>query len=504
MQRLILAGDHVVEDYSGRSRSNAAVVIENERVADIIPIEDARRVFPGDEIVGGPGHIVIPGLIDAHQHGRGVSNIQRGVADGPLEEWLVRLRGLWPMDTYLTTAVAALRLLRSGVTTAMHHFASTGVVPFEDELMASLQAYRDLGIRVTFTLDFRDRFSYVYADDDEFLATLPLDLFARIREKLPPRTASDPDRVMALLPVLERDWGGTRTKFALGPQGPEWSSDGALKQISEFAHSNNLPLHTHVLETRLQRESSIRHHGVSPITRLERLGLLGEQTSLAHMVWPSPDDLDRIRDSGTVIVHNPASNLRLKSGIAPVLEMLRRNIPVAVGMDGTSMSDQADFFQDLRLCEGLHFDRAGSIASDDIWHMVYRNGGKATFWGDAIGRLEKGSWGDAVVVKLSDDRLVEPIEQQTNILRRVLREGSPAMVHAVSVGGRIVMKDGRSTTIDDADLLDRVDAYARSADSADIKDRRKLVEQLEIAVRGFYSSWTTEAGPRAYNLISIQ
>lgn len=78
------------------------------------------------------------------------------------------------------------------------------------------------------------------------------------------------------------------------------------------------------------------------------------------------------------------------------------------------------------------------------------------------------------------------------------------MVHAVSVGGRIVMKDRRSTTIDDADLLDRVDAYARSADSADIKDRRKLVEQLEIAVRGFYSSWTTEAGPRAYNLISIQ
>jgi 5-methylthioadenosine/S-adenosylhomocysteine deaminase len=503
MQRLILAGDYVVEDCTGRGQVDATVIIENERVAAIMASAEARRAFPGEPVIGGAGHVVIPGLIDAHQHGRGVSNIQRGVPDGPLEQWLTRLRGLWPMDTYLTTAVAALRLLRSGVTTAMHHFTSTGIVPFEEELAASLKAYRDLGIRVTFTLDFRDRFSYVYADDEEFLAALPAAFSARVREKLPPRSASDPDKVMSLLPSLQRDCAGTLMKFALGPQGPDWSSDAGLEKIGDFSRANDLPVHTHVLETRLQREASIRNHGMSPVERLSRFGLLNDRTSLAHMVWPSAEDLVRVQDNGAIVVHNPASNLRLKSGIAPVLEMLRRDIPVAIGMDGTSMSDQADFFQDLRLCQGLHFDRAGAIAADDIWRMVYRNGGKATFWGDAVGQLAKGCWGDAAVIRLTGDRLVEPIEPQ-NVLQRVLREGSPAAVHASVVGGRVVMKGGRSTLIDDADLLARVDTYARNVDPAAVHERRRLVEELEGAVSDFYRSWKTEAGPRAYNMMALQ
>ena len=192
MQPIILTGDYVVEDFTGRALADAAVVIEDERVAGVMSAQEALAAYPSAPTIGGPGHVVVPGLIDAHQHGRGVTNIQRGVADGQLERWLTRLRGLWPMDTYLNTAVAALRLVRSGVTTAMHHFASTGIVPFEEELIASLQAYKDVGIRVTFTLDFRDRFSYVYADDDEFFATLPSDLAARVKEKLPPRRPPAP------------------------------------------------------------------------------------------------------------------------------------------------------------------------------------------------------------------------------------------------------------------------------------------------------------------------
>lgn len=489
MKRLILIGDYVVEKAGARPVPDGAVVIENERVVKIISATLARNLYPDANFLGGPGNVVIPGLIDAHQHGRGVTSIQRGVADDQLERWLTRLRGLWPMDIYLTTAIAAARLLRSGVTTAMHHFASTGVVPFEEELRASLQAYHDVGIRVTFTLDFRDQNSYVYAPDHEFLERLPKVLARRFLEKLPPRNLPTPAEVFALLPQLRLDWPSARIKFALGPQGPEWSSDASLGMISDFSRAEALPVHTHVLETRLQRDASFRNHGMSAITRLSKLGLLKADTSLAHMVWASDSDLATVKGAGAIIVHNPASNLRLKSGIAPVLLMLRNRIPVAIGMDSMSISGQSDFFQDLRLCQNLHFDDGGSISTDDIWRMVYEGGGQATFWGEEIGRLCGGTWGDAVIMRLSRDALVQPVDSRWHVLQRLLHEGGPGSIKAVVVGGQVVMEDGINKSIDEVSLVDKMLAYAANVKSEEIEERRAVVGQLEAAVEDFYRDW---------------
>ncbi len=455
-------------------------------------------------MLGGPGYVVIPGLIDAHQHGRGVTNIQRGVEDAPLERWLTRLRGLWPTDVYLTTAIAALRLMRSGVTTAMHHFASTGVVSFEDELAASLQAYRDVGIRVTFTLDFRNQHSYVYASDEEFLKGLPQHLASEVATKLPPRVLPNPSEILALLPKLRSDWDMTRIKFALGPQGLEWSSDSALNEIAAFSRSEDVPIHTHVLETKLQRESSFRSHGISAVARLAALGMLNEKSSLAHMVWASEEDLEIVRQSGSVIVHNPASNLRLKSGIAPVLAMLRKRIPVAIGMDGMSISDQGDFFQDLRLCQNLHFDETGALHSDDVWRMVLQNGGKATFWGDKVGSLKPGCWGDAVVLRLSDDAMVKPTDPSWNVMNRVMRESSPSSIHAVIVGGQLRIKDGSSTALDENDLMRHMREHAETINPEDMIERRNLVAQLEQAVARYYDQWRIDNARKPFYVMNRQ
>jgi cytosine/adenosine deaminase-related metal-dependent hydrolase len=501
LKRLILTGDYVVEKAGAAPIADGAVVIENERVTEIMPAARAQSLYSDATFLGGPGHVVIPGLIDAHQHGRGVTNIQRGVADGQLELWLTRLRGLWPMDVYLTTAIAAVRLLRSGVTTAMHHFSSAGFMPFEEELRASLQAYHDVGIRVTFTLDFRDRSSYVYAPDHEFLDGLPKDIAQIFLEKLPPRNLPKPAEILALLPKLRRDWPSSRIKFALGPQGLEWSSDASLCEISDFARAEALPFHTHVLETRLQREASFRNHGMSSIARLSKLGLLKAESSLAHMVWASDSDLAIVKDAGAIVVHNPASNLRLKSGIAPVLAMLRNGIPVAIGMDGMSISDQSDIFQDLRLCQNLHFNEDGAISTDDIWRMVYEGGSHATFWGERIGHFRRGAWGDAVVMQLSRDALVQPVDSRWHVLQRLLREGSPSSTNAVVVGGQVVVKDGVNTSIDEAGLMDKMQAYAANVNTEAVAERRGLVERLEGAVADFYRDWrSNDASPPFYSM----
>jgi len=158
-------------------------------------------------------------------------------------------------------------------------------------------------------------------------------------------------------------------------------------------------------------------------------------------------------------------------------------------MDSMSISGQSDFFQDLRLCQNLHFDDGGSISTDDIWRMVYEGGGQATFWGEEIGRLCGGAWGDAVIMRLSRDALVQPVDSRWHVLQRLLHEGGPGSIKAVVVGGQVVMEDGINKSIDEVSLVDKMLAYAANVKSEEIEERRAVVGQLEAAVEDFYRDW---------------
>jgi 5-methylthioadenosine/S-adenosylhomocysteine deaminase len=257
-----------------------------------------------------------------------------------------------------------------------------------------------------------------------------------------------------------------------------------------LATQEDLPIHSHMLETRLQREASLREHGKSPVKRFAELGLLGPRTSLAHMVWADAEDLDIVRDAGAAIVHNPASNLRLRSGVAPVSDMLERGIPVGIGMDGMSISDRGDFFQDLRLCGSLHFKPSGdAISSENVWQMLYAGGSKATFWGDQVGSLHPGANADAVVVELETSPMIAPVDPDWQLLDRVLREGSNDKVTSVVVGGRVIIEEGALKTTDEAALHDRIRAQTRRIEEVALKHHRALVARLEGAIVDYYEKW---------------
>jgi 5-methylthioadenosine/S-adenosylhomocysteine deaminase len=485
---LLLVGDYVVVHPDSDTIPDGAVLVDGDRVVAVGAAPELRARAPDAQQLGGRGLVVMPGLIDAHEHGHGVTNVQGGVPDGPLERWLIRLRGLWPMDTYASTALAALRLLRTGVTTVLHHHAYAGAQPYRADLEASLRAYAALGIRATFALDLRDRNTYVYAPDDQWLATLPPDLAGAIRERLPPPAVPPAREVLSLLPELEHAWASDRLKLALGPRGGQWCSEGSLRLVAA-ARERGAGVHMHLLETRLQREYFTRTYGRSAPAWLAELGLVGPNTSLAHGVWVSEADLDLLAAGGATLVHNPASNLRLRSGVAPVLAMLRHRIPVAVGMDGASLSDRGDYFTDLRLCRALHFDADGALTSRDVWRMVFRAGARATFWGDAIGQLAPGCLADALIVRLAEEPTVAPVDPASDLLDRLLRETTPADVRTVVVGGRVVLRDGRSTLVDEDAILRRIEAAAAAADAGAVGERRRLLAAVEEAVASFYATW---------------
>jgi cytosine/adenosine deaminase-related metal-dependent hydrolase len=430
---------------------------------------------------------VLPGLIDSHQHGRGFSSLQQGIPDGSLEQWLVRLRAPRVSDVYLLTALAGIRLLRTGVTTTLHHHAHTGGPSYENEVEVSLQAYRDVGIRVTFALDLRDRNSYVYASDDEFVSGLPQEIASAVRAQLPPRASPPPSEVVRFIERLDGKWG-SRIRFALGPQGLQWCSDASLKEVAA-ARRGGVPVHMHLLETRFQREYSVRTYGMSAVARLAELDVLGPNTSVAHAVWISERDLDLLASGGTAVVHNPSSNLRLRSGIAPVLPMLKRGIPVALGMDGMSQADRGDYFGELRLCSALHFAAENSLQSNQVWGMVYKGGARATFWGDSIGRLAPGSLADAVILRMPDPIAGLGVGLELDPLDRVLRETSILSVTAVVVDGQAVVRDGSITTVSESALLEKVADLASRVDHSALEERRRLIGKVESRIAAFYRTW---------------
>jgi 5-methylthioadenosine/S-adenosylhomocysteine deaminase len=219
------------------------------------------------------------------------------------------------------------------------------------------------------------------------------------------------------------------------------------------------------------------------------------------MVWADAEDLDLVRDAGATIVHNPASNLRLRSGVAPVGDMLARGIPVGIGMDGMSISDRGDFFQDLRLCGSLHFKPSGdAISSEDVWRMLYVGGSKATFWGDEVGSLHPGANADAVVVELETSPMIAPVDPDWHPLDRVLREGSNDRVTSVVVGGRVIIDERAVKTIDEVALQDRITTQASGIEGAALKRHRALVARLEGAIVDFYEKWPRDRALNATHL----
>ena len=242
-------------------------------------------------------------------------------------------------------------MIEAGVTTCLHYNSSRGPAQYENDLRDRIKAYREAGIRVSFGLDIRNRNHVVYGDE-EFLATLPPTLRERAREKLAqPRTA-DPEDYFRLVSELDDEMRNDpegRIKLFLTPAGPQWCTEDLLQAIRRIADERHLGIQIHVLETKYQRAYFLRTYGKSAVEWLDELGFLSPQVSLAHGVWLSEHDIGLVARRGSAVVHNPSSNLRLKSGIAPLAFLHRAGIQLALGLDSSTLNDDMDMLQEMRL-----------------------------------------------------------------------------------------------------------------------------------------------------------
>ena len=435
-------------------------------------IEDGRIARMADATDAAEDIIVMPALVNAHDHARPLRASSVGAFGKPLETWLHRLAMMAPVDPYLATLAPLARAALGGQGAVMiHHVRAMGLTDYVTETEAMARAARDVGVRVALGIGMRDCNPLVYGAHDQLLA----DLEGPARAEIEVRFLSQPmmpiREQLARVDAVAAAVGGPMLDVQYAPNGPQWCSEALWEEIAEASARTGRRITTHLYETKYQRAWADRTYPQGMLKRWKEIGLLSPRLTLAHCVYAEPDELEMIAEAGCTIVTNASSNLALRSGIAPVAEMLRRGCKVAMGIDGQAFDEDDDALREIRLLWSLHagwgFDRA--FEPSEILRVALENGRDAVGAGVG-GRLAEGAPADLLILDrtaLDEDALmpVDPIEL-------LFARGNRSHLRELIVAGRSVVQDGKLLGVD----LDAAQRELRAAYRAAMPSRAGFVQ----------------------------
>jgi len=350
-----------------------AVAVRAGRIVAVLPRDDAHSRFHPEKTVELPEHILMPGLVNLHVHS--AMSLMRGIADDlPLMRWLQE--AIWPAEVkHMSpdfvrdgTLLAAAEMLRGGITTCNEMYFYPG---------AAAEAFSRAGMRAIVGVTVLD-FPTPYASDaDDYLRK---GLAARDKWRHDPRIG-----------------------FSFAPHAPYTVSDATLARIATLAAELDAGIHVHVHETAQEVADSIAQHGVRPLERLARLGLLGSNVIGVHAVHLDASDIDILARSDASIAHCPTSNMKLASGIAPITRLLDAGINVGLGTDGAASNNRLDILQEMRhasLLAKVSTLDATAIPAHAAIRMATLNPARALGLGDRIGSIIAGKEADLCAVAL--------------------------------------------------------------------------------------------------------
>jgi 5-methylthioadenosine/S-adenosylhomocysteine deaminase len=468
---------------------DGAVLISGSVIRAVDRWETLAALHPEAMVLGSPRMVVAPGFVNAHHH-VGLTPFQLGAPDLPLELWLVAKIGLPAVDPYLDTLYSAFEMIASGVTTVQHlHIARVGLSEVDAQAEAILQAYADIGMRVSYSLGFRDQNRLVYEGDDAFLGRLPSGLAAEALGWLEDQHIAIGDYLAWFETMRSRHAKADKVAIQLAPANLHWCSDKALVAIGDASQRSGAPMHIHLLETKRQKVYARQRFGTSAVRHLADLGLLGPRVTLGHMVWCDDADLDVVAETGACICHNVSSNLRLGSGIAPCAAFLRRGVPTAIGVDEAGINDDRDMLQEMRLALVLQrargIDESAATAAD-VFRMATESGGRTTSFGARIGRLDPEAFADLVLY----DRAVLSgpyLDGSVALIDALLQRARPDAVRGVMIAGSMVYETERFLRVDrDAVHSEIAAALAHPPGEAQLR-RGALAKALMPHVKSLYA-----------------
>jgi 5-methylthioadenosine/S-adenosylhomocysteine deaminase len=443
-------------------------------------VEPAGTRAPVGRGIDASGHIVTPGWINGHTHSH--EGFYKGRHDNaPLELWMNNVRPLDPIpvtprQVYLRTLIGGIEALRSGTTTVCDDMnASPRLQP--ELVEAALQAYEDLGIRalVGITLFDKPFFRAMPFVEEEFDPALLAELDAK------PRSPSGEYLEFAEMLARTRHPRHHRVGYIATPSAPQRCSREFLEAVRDLADRHAVPLMMHVQETRLQVVTGQIMYGCTMVEYLDSIGFLKPATSLIHGVWLTPREIGLISAAGTSIQHNPQSNFKLGSGLAPVRAMLDAGVNVSLGTDGCGSIENVSMLKVVSQAALLHKLRGDAferwIGADEAFHAATRGGAVALGMDDMLGGIEPGRRADLNVWRTD----TTPFTPLNDALRQLVFNESGASLHSTFVDGIEVIRDGRLTGIDEAAILAEIAEEHRHLEP--------LIAQSEIAVQRLAPSY---------------
>ncbi|MEM7721996.1 MAG: amidohydrolase family protein [Pseudomonadota bacterium] len=413
-----------------------------------------------------PNALILPALSNAHDHGRGMRTIAFGAGDDALEVWIAALGREPATDPYLRAAVAFARMAEAGIAMLNHCHNAADPSDVVAEAEAVSRAAADIGVHVAFAVPVTGRNPLTYGDPAPFLDRLPPAQADTLRH----RGTSGPDPMTQLamtdeIAAFEHD----TFHVQYGPVGPQWVDDAILETIAEASARTGRRVHMHLFETRYQKEWAEAAYPDGLLNHLDAIGLLSDRLTVAHGVHLDDADCALLADRGVYVSFNASSNLRLRSGLAPIDRFLRHGVRFGLGLDGMAFDDDEDALRELRvawrLARGWGAD--DTLTLDRFLDAVFVDGRRAILGpDDQGGTLAAGAPSDLLV--LDTDRITHDVlDGRIGLPDLLVARARAEDVRSLIVGGRTVVRDGKTTGIDrlaaEAELLDQARHHAGTA-----------------------------------------
>ena len=435
---LVVSGGIVVTVDAARHIYNpGAVAIEGTDIVGVGSMADMAARFRGAVQINASGSVVMPGLVNTHTHAPMV--LYRGLADDlPLQDWLEQY--IFPAEAKTVsrdmvrvgTRLAAAEMIESGTTTYADMYY------FEEEIARVTKAAGLRGVLGQTIIQF------------------------------PVADAKTPDEGLARAEAFIREFEhDDLITPAVAPHAPYTNDTKTLQAARALATKYGVPLIIHLAETSAEvKNSQAAHGGLSPVAYLDSIGFFGPRTLAAHVVWTSPEDVAILKNRQVAVSHNPESNMKLASGVAPVPAYLAAGITVGLGTDGAASNNDLDMFGAMREAAFLHKVQSGDprvIPAATALDMATIDGAKALGLDKQIGSLEAGKRADVVVVSMNSPRQTPLYDPISHLVYATHGDD----VRTVMVNGKILMRDRKLTTLNEAAVM---------------ADARKLAELVRAAV----------------------
>ncbi len=426
---VVSGGDVVTMDAQRHVLSPGAIAVNGTEIVAVGSPEDIARRYSGAETIDTAGQVVLPGLVNTHTHAAMV--MYRGLADDlALMDWLQKYifpaeaKTVSPEMVRVGTRLAALEMIQSGTTT----FAD--MYYFEEEVARVAKAAGLRGVLGETIIGFP------VAD-----ARTPADALKRTEAFIREFAGDD-----LITPVP-------------APHSTYTVDEASLRAVRDLADKYKVPILIHVAETEDEVQIIEQRHKMTPVGWLASIGFLGPNVVMAHGVWLTDDDIATLRRTGTSVSHNPESNMKLGSGIAPVPKLLAAGVTVCLGTDGAASNNDLDMFGAIRQAAFLHKVAARdprAVPATTALAMATIDGARALGLDRKIGSLEVGKRADLIAVSMAGARQT-PMYNPVSHLVYVSRG---ADVRTTIVNGRVLMRDRQMRTLDERVVL--ADAVALS------------------------------------------